>query len=50
MRPIDADKLIEIVRSLKNLDGEYADSFTNMAGNRSIEFSRMEDYIENAPT
>lgn len=50
MRLINADSLIETVKALENKDGEYADSFTNMAGDRAIEFDRLEDYIENAPT
>lgn len=50
MRLIDANRIMETVKALENKDGEYADSFTNMAGNRSIELSRLEDYIENAPT
>lgn len=50
MRLIDADSLMETVKALENMDGDYADSFTNMAGNRSIELIRLEDYIENAPT
>lgn len=50
MRLIDADGLMETVKALENMGGEYADSFTNMAGNRAIELSRLEDYIENAPT
>lgn len=50
MRPIDADSIMETVKALENMDGEYSDSFTNMAGNRSIEFSRLEDYIESTPT
>ena len=50
MRLIDANRIMETVKSLENMTGDYADSFTNMAGNRSIELSRLEDYIENAPT
>lgn len=50
MRLIDADGLIKTVKALENMAGDYADSFVNAAGNQSIELSRLEDYIENAPT
>lgn len=50
MRLIDADALWEEMEKLQNLDGKFANSFTNSAGHRSIEFDRLRDYIDNAPT
>lgn len=47
MRAIDADKLLEIVKCLEQASGEYADSFVNAAGHRSIELDRLKDYIDN---
>ena len=50
MRLIDAGELIKAFEALKLMSGEYADSFTNMAGNRSMEIERAEDYIDDAKT
>lgn len=50
MRAIDADNLLELVKYLEQANGETAESFTNYAGNRSIELDRLEDYINNAET
>lgn len=50
MRLIDADGLLENINALEHLSEEYADSFVNAAGNRFIELSWLEDYIENVPT
>ena len=32
------------------MSGQYAESFTNMAGNRSMEIECAKDYIDNAKT
>lgn len=50
MRAIDADALLKTIKDLKQTSGEYADSFVNAAGHRSIEIDRLEDYIDNAET
>ncbi|HBB61463.1 MAG TPA: hypothetical protein DCZ61_06700 [Lachnospiraceae bacterium] len=50
MRAIDADDLLEVVKHLEQTSGEYADSFVNAAGHRSIELDRLKDYINNAET
>lgn len=50
MRAIDADNLLELVKYLEQANGETAESFTNSAGNRSIELDRLKDYINNAET
>jgi hypothetical protein len=50
MRLIDADDLIKAFEALDLMSGQYAESFFNQAGNRSIEIERAEDYISNAPT
>lgn len=50
MRIIDADALLKTIQDLEQASGESAESFVNSAGNRSIEFDRLEDYINNAKT
>lgn len=50
MRPIDADELIKAFEALELMSGQYAESFTNMAGNRSMEIECAKDYIDNAKT
>lgn len=50
MRLIDADDLIKVFEALELMSGEYAESFTNMAGNRSMEIECAKDYINNAKT
>lgn len=50
MRAIDADDLLKTIKVLEQASGESAESFTNSAGNRSIELDRLEDYINNAET
>lgn len=50
MRAIDADALLKAIKDLEQASGEYADSFVNAAGHRSIEFDRLKDYINNAET
>lgn len=50
MRAIDADALLKTIKDLEQTSGEYADSFVNAAGHRSIELDRLEDYIDNAET
>lgn len=50
MRAIDADALLKAIKDLEQESGEYADSFANSAGNRSIEFDRLKDYINNTET
>lgn len=50
MRLIDADDLIKAFEALDLMSGQYAESFTNMAGNRSIEIKYAKDYIDNAKT
>lgn len=50
MRAIDADDLMKTVKRLEHMNGEYTESFVNSAGNRSIEFDRLKDYIDNAQT
>ena len=37
MRLIDADDLIKAFEALDLMNGQYAESFSNMAGNRSME-------------
>ena len=48
MRAIDADDLLKTIKDLEQASGESAESFVNAAGHRSIEFDRLEDYINNA--
>lgn len=50
MKLIDADDLIKAFEALDLMSGQYAESFTNLAGNRSMEIKCAEDYINNAPT
>jgi len=50
MRLIDSDDLLKRFESLELMSGEYAESFTNMAGNRSMEIKCAKDYIDNAKT
>lgn len=50
MRPIDADDLIKAFEALGLMSGQYAESFTNLSGNRSIEIECAEGYINNAKT
>lgn len=50
MRLIDADDLIKAFEALDLMKEEYAESFTNMAGNRSMEIEYAKDYIDNAKT
>ena len=50
MRLIDADDLLKAFEALELMNGEYAESFTNMAGNRSMEIECAKDYIYNAKT
>ena len=50
MRLIDADDLIKAFEALDLMNGQYAESFSNMAGNRSIEIESAINYIENAKT
>ena len=50
MRLIDADDLIKAFESLDLMNGQYAESFTNMAGNRSMEIESAINYIENEKT
>ena len=50
MRLINADDLIKVFEALELMGGEYAESFTNMAGNRSMEIERAIDFINNAKT
>lgn len=49
-RLIDADDLLKAFEALELMNGEYAESFTNMAGNRSMEIECAKDYIDNAKT
>lgn len=48
MRLIDGDKLKELMKNLLTVKGEYADSFTNKDGYRSIEIQRVIKYIDSA--
>lgn len=50
MRLINADDLVKTFEALELMSGQYAESFTNMAGNRSMEIASAEDYIDNAKT
>ena len=50
MRLINADDLIKAFEALKLMNGQYAESFVNMAGNRSMEIECAENYIDNAKT
>lgn len=50
MRLIDADDLIKAFEALDLMNGQYAESFSNMAGNRSMEIESAINYIENAKT
>lgn len=50
MRAIDADVLLKTIKDLEQTSGEHADSFVNAAGNRSIEFDRLKDYIDSVET
>lgn len=50
MRLIDADDLIKAFEALDLMSGQYAESFTNMAGNRSMEIECAKNYIDNAKT
>ena len=50
MRLIDADDLIKTFEALAMMSGQYADSFTNQAGIRSMEIDRAMDYVDNAKT
>ena len=50
MRLIDADDLIKAFEALDLMKEEYAESFTNMAGNRSMEIEYAKGYIDNAKT
>lgn len=50
MRLIDADDLIKAFEALDLISGQYAESFANMAGNRSMEIECAKDYIDNAKT
>lgn len=50
MRLIDANDLIKAFEALDLMKGQYAESFANMAGNRSMEIDRALDYIYNAKT
>lgn len=50
MRPIDADDLVKAFEALDLMNGEHAESFTNMVGNRSMEIECAKDYIDNAKT
>lgn len=50
MRLIDADDLLKAFEALELMSGEYAESFTNMAGSRSMEIECAKDYIDNAKT
>lgn len=46
MRWISDEELKAKLNELRNLDGEYCNSFTNEAGNKSIEFDSLEDVID----
>lgn len=50
MRLIDADDLIKAFEALDLMNGQYAESVSNMAGNRSMEIESAINYIENAKT
>lgn len=50
MRAIDADDLLKTIKVLEQTSGEFAESFVNAAGHRSIELDRLNDYINNAET
>ena len=50
MRLIDADDLIKAFEALDLMNGKCAESFTNMASNRSMEIESAINYIENAKT
>ena len=50
MRLIDADDLIKAFEALDLMSGQYAESFTNLAGNRSMEIECAKDYIDKAKT
>lgn len=50
MRLIDANRFMKEMDKLEHAAKETADSFVNLSGNRSIEFNRLKDYIDNAPT
>jgi len=50
MRLIDADDLIKAFEALDLMNGQYAESFTNMTGNRSMEIESAINYIENTKT
>lgn len=50
MRLIDADDLIKAFEALDLMNGQYAESFSNMAGNRSMGIESAINYIENAKT
>lgn len=50
MRLINADDLIKTFEALKLMNGQYAESFDNLAGNRSMEIECAENYIDNAKT
>lgn len=49
-RLIDADEVLQQLRHLENLKGEYCNSFTAPDGNKAIEIWCVEDLIENAAT
>lgn len=50
MRLINADDLVKAFEALDQMSGQYAESFTNLAGNRSMEIECAKDYIDNAKT
>lgn len=50
MRLIDADELMKAFEALDWMNEQYAESFTNAAGNRSMEIECAEGYIDNAKT
>lgn len=50
MRAIDADDLIKVFKALELMSGQYMESFTNAAGNRSMEIVCAEDLINDAKT
>lgn len=50
VRLIDANAFMANVKEMKNANGEHCNSFTNNAGERSMEIWCVEDMIENTPT
>lgn len=48
MRLIDADKLLEQFEAWEKLDGEYAQSCSNLAGNKCCELWCVEDAVTNS--